>query len=75
MHVRLPDSPSPAGGVVPVRRGLHLRGHVHVRRLQGRERPPDGEPVMPLPSLIGFALALGVALLARRVGFDRERAF
>lgn len=30
---------------------------------------------MPLPYLIGFALALGVALLARQVGLDRERAF
>lgn len=75
MHVRLPGAFGQAGGVMPVRRGLHLRGHVHVCRLQRRERPPDGEPVMPLPYLIGFALALGVALLARRVGLDRERAF
>jgi hypothetical protein len=30
---------------------------------------------MPLPIVIGIVLSLGVALFARRVGLDRDRAF
>lgn len=45
MHVRLPESPGQAGGVVPVRPGLHVRTGVHLRGLHARERAQAGEPV------------------------------
>ena len=98
MRLRLPDSRGPAGGVVPVWRGLQLRADVQLQGLPARERAAGGEPpthahtgilavvgsvcmtlgikeFLMLPYVVGIVLSLGVAIFARRVGFDRDRAF
>ena len=43
--VRLPEHRGPAGGLVPVRRSLQLRGDVQLQGLPARERSLP-EPVM-----------------------------
>jgi hypothetical protein len=78
MHLRLPEFRGPAGSFVSMRRGLQLRPDVHLQRLPARERTPGGEPVMhaaSMPYVIGIVLSAGVAVFARYVGFDRDRAF
>src|SRR6476660_2167836 len=45
VHVWLPKFPGDEP-FVPVRRGLQLRSHVHLRGLPARERAEGGEPLM-----------------------------
>ena len=57
-----------------------MRPGVQLQGLRARKRAPVGEPVMhavtgSLPYIIGLALSAGVAVFARSVGFDRDRAF
>ena len=55
-----------------------MRADVQLQGLPARERTPVGEPVvhaMLLPFVIGIVLSAVVALFARQVGLDRDRAF
>jgi hypothetical protein len=78
MHVRLPDARGRAGRLVRVRRGLRLRPGVHLPELPARGHWPAGGAVMDvlsMPFAVGLVLSAGIALFARSVGFDRDRAF
>jgi hypothetical protein len=47
---------------------------MQLHQVPARERAHLGDPVM-LPYVVGIVLSIGVALFARWVGFDRDRAF
>src|SRR6185369_7272040 len=76
VQVRLPECRSAARGVVHVRSGLQLRADV---RLQGAVAIRDSRTIvrkeLRMPYVIGIVASVGVAVFARLVGFDRDRAF
>jgi hypothetical protein len=74
VHLRLPESSAGAGRFVRVRRGVQLRREVQLHQLPARKRADLGDPVM-LPYVVGLVLSIGVALFARWLGLDRDRAF
>src|SRR4051812_16715202 len=45
------------------------------RRTAARRSFPELKELFMLPYVVGVVLSIGVALFARRVGFDRDRAF
>jgi hypothetical protein len=46
-----------------------------IRRFHNQYATPDLEELLMLPYVVGIVLSIAVALFARSVGFDRDRAF
>lgn len=76
MHLRRSERGHPIEPVVPLWRRLHLQPDLPLRGLPPREGAGHGGAVMAVvPFVIGLVASAGVALFARTVGLDRDRAF